>query len=134
MVHAIRDRAMLPGPPATWASGWNDVPASAVSAEDIAHWPYTASLLVKWVAFWALNIGLKMVLISGLVVFPVFSYSCFMGSGLELLILYELWAGERLVLEKAHPSIFGQGAQCQCRLFLLVQALIFGAPVGLLVP
>ena len=30
------------------------------------------------------------------------------------------------------PSIRGQGAQFQCRLFRLVQALIFGALVGLL--
>ena len=55
----------------------------------------------------------------------VFSY-------VELLILYELWAGERLSLEKAHPRIFVQGAQFQCRLFLLVQALTFGALVVLL--
>ena len=51
LVHAVRDRALLPGPPATWDSGWVDVPASAISAEDIAHWPYTHGFLVKWVAF-----------------------------------------------------------------------------------
>ena len=52
-------------------------------------------------------------------------------SYVELLILYELWAGapwKRLTL-----VIFVQGAQFQCRLFLLVQALIFGDPVVLLV-
>ena len=54
-------------------------------------------------------------------------------SYVELLILYELWAGERLSLEKAHPRYLRQGVQFQCRLFLLVQALIFGVPVVSLV-
>ena len=54
-------------------------------------------------------------------------------SYVEFLILYELWAGERLSLEKAHPRYLNQGVQFQCRLFRLVQALIFGAPVVLLV-
>ena len=44
--------------------------------------------------------------------------------------MYELWAGERLSLEKAHPRYLRPGRQFQCRLFLLVQALIFGALVG----
>ena len=50
-------------------------------------------------------------------------------SFVELLILHELWAGERLSLERLILNIFGQGVQYQCRLFLLVQALIFGVPV-----
>ena len=53
LVHAVRDRAMLPGPPASWDSEWICMPASAISADDIAHGPYTAGLLVKWVAFLA---------------------------------------------------------------------------------
>ena len=49
---------------------------------------------------------------------------------LSLLILYELWAGERLSLEEGSLLvILDPGAQFQCRLFLLVQALIFGALV-----
>ena len=55
-------------------------------------------------------------------------------SFVELLILYELWAGERLSLEKLFLSVGGLGVQFQCRLFLLVQALIFGVPVGFLEP
>ena len=51
LVHAVRNRAFLPGPPGTWDSEWVTVPASAICAEDIAHWPYTCGLLVKWVAF-----------------------------------------------------------------------------------
>ena len=42
---------LFPGPPGTWDSEWVTVPASAICAEDIAHWPYTCGLLVKWVAF-----------------------------------------------------------------------------------
>ena len=53
LVHAVRDRAFLPGPPGLWDSDWVHVPASAICAEDIAHWPYTPGLLVKWVSFLA---------------------------------------------------------------------------------
>ena len=52
--HDGRDGGVLPkrrGPPAIWASGWFNIPASAVGAGDIAHWPYSVSLLVKWDAF-----------------------------------------------------------------------------------
>ena len=52
------------------------------------------------------------------------NYLFFMSFGL---VRGFLW--KKLVL-----GIFVQGAQFQCRLFLLVQALIFGAPVVLLVP
>ena len=51
LVHAVRDLVMLPGPPATWTSEWFSTLASAIGAEDVAHWPYSVSLLVKWVAF-----------------------------------------------------------------------------------
>ena len=51
LVHAFRDRAFLPGPPDIWDSEWINVPACAVCAEDIASWPYTPGLLVKWVSF-----------------------------------------------------------------------------------
>ena len=100
-----------------WDSDWVNIPASAISAADIALWPYTPGLLVKWVSFLA---SLH---------WPAAGSDLGVGgiSYLELLILYELWAGELLLV------ISGQDAQCQCRLFLLVQALIFGAPVVLLV-
>ena len=120
LVHAVRDRAFLLGPPGIWSSDWFQVPVVLVSAEDVALWPYTPSLLVKWVSF--LNtlhwpVGVLDLGVGGV-------------SYVELLILYELWAGERLSLEKARPRF---DAQFQCRLFLLVQALIFGALVVLLV-
>ena len=93
LVHVVRDLAMFSGPPASWASGWINVPASAVSAEDVAHWPCSVSLLVKWVTF------------LGSLHWPVGGAD--LGGGgvsfVELLFLYELWAGERLTLEMAHP-------------------------------
>ena len=49
-------------------------------------------------------------------------------SFVEVLILYELWAGERLVLEKAIPRYRGPGRRIS--VFRLVQALIFVVPAG----
>ena len=51
LVHAVRDRAFLPGPPDIGDSEWVTVSATAICADDIAHWPYSPGLLVKWVAF-----------------------------------------------------------------------------------
>ena len=90
---AVRDRAFWPGPPGIWDSEWVTFPASGICADDIAHWPYTPGILEKWETFlgtlhWpdgGADPG-----VSGV-------------SYVELLILYELWAGERLSLEKAHP-------------------------------
>ena len=69
------------------------MPASAVCAYDIAHWPNTPGLLVKWVAF----LGSLHWLAGGMD----------LGVGgisfVESPILYELWAGERSSLKKAHP-------------------------------
>ena len=83
----------LPGPPGIWDSEWISVPASAVSAEDVAHWPYTVRLLVQWLAFLC---SLH---------WPVGGANHGVGgvSFVEMLILYVLWAGERLTLDKAHP-------------------------------
>ena len=118
LVHAVRDRAFLPGPLGLWDSEWVPVPASAICAEDIAQWPYTPGLLVKWASFlgslqWPaddLDLGVD-------------GMPLFMSSGL---VRGCLW--KRLSL-----GIFVLGVQFQCRLFLLVQALIFGARVVLLV-
>ena len=51
LVHAVRDRAFLPGPPGIWHSDWFQVSAAAICAEDISLWPYTPGLLFKWVSF-----------------------------------------------------------------------------------
>ena len=47
LVHAVRDRAFLPGPPGIWCSEWFQIPAAVICAEDIALWPYTPGLLVN---------------------------------------------------------------------------------------
>ena len=93
LVHAVRDRAFLPGPPGIWSSGWFQVPVAVIRAEDVALWPKTPCLLVKWVSFLST------------LHWPVGDVDLGVGgvSYAELLILYELWAGERLFLEKAHP-------------------------------
>ena len=64
-----------------------------IGAEDVAQWPYTPGLLVEWVAF------------LGSLHWPAGGVDLGVGgiSYVELLILCELWAGERLTLEKAHP-------------------------------
>ena len=49
IVHAVRDLAMLPGP--LWLGGWFAGPSAALDADDVAQWPYTPGLLVKWVSF-----------------------------------------------------------------------------------
>ena len=99
LVHAVRDRAFLPGPPGFWHSEWFQIPAAAICAEDIAIWLYTTGLLVKWVSF--LN-SLH---------WPIGDLDLGVGgvSNVELLIMYELWAGERLSLEKAHPRYLRPG-------------------------
>ena len=44
LVHTVRDRAFMPGLPGIWHSEWLQVPATAICADDIAHWPYTPGL------------------------------------------------------------------------------------------
>ena len=99
LVHAVRDRAFLPGPPEIWCSEWYQVPAAIVSDEDVDLWPDTPGLLVKYVSF--LN-SLH---------WPIGDLDLGVGciSYVELLILDELWAGERLSLEKAHPRYLRPG-------------------------
>ena len=72
----------MPGPPCIWDSGLVNIPASAICAEDIALWPKTPGLLVKWVSF------------LGSLHWPVGDLDLGVGgvSHVELLILYELWA------------------------------------------
>ena len=100
----------LPGPPGIWDSEWVNVPAYAICAEDIAHWPYTPGLFVKWVSF------------LGSLHWPVGDLDVGVGgvSNVELLILYELWAGERLSLEKAHLRCLRPGRP------ISVSAVTFG--------
>ena len=99
LVHAVRDLAMLLGPPAVWLGEWVAGLVVDMGAEDVARWPYSAGLLVKWVAS------------LGSLHWPAGGVNLGVGgvSYVELLILYELWAGERLTLEKAHPRCLRPG-------------------------
>ena len=101
LVHAVRDRAFLPWPPGILCSEWFQIPDAVVVAEDIALWPYTPGLLVTWVSFLST------------LHWPVGDLDFGVGgvSYVEMLILYELWAGERLSLEKAHPRYLRPGRQ-----------------------
>ena len=76
------------------------------SADDVAVWPYSVGLLV--------------VLILGLVVFLLLKYSFYTSCG-----LVRGWSWRR-----PFSGIGGLDAQFQCRLFRVVQALIFGVPAG----
>ena len=60
LVHAVRDRAFLPGPPGLWDSEWVNIPASDISSADIALF-----------LFLLLFIGLLVGLILGSVVFLI---------------------------------------------------------------
>ena len=90
---AVRDFAWLPGPPGLWTARWFQVPVAFIGEADVGVWPFSVSLLLKVVHF-----------------LGTLHWPCGMGdlgiggvSYLELLILYELWAGERLVPEVATP-------------------------------
>ena len=122
LVIAVRDRAFLPGPPGIWCSEWFQGPAAVVCAEEIALWPYTPGLLVKWVSF--LN-SLH---------WPIGDLDHGVGgvSYVELLVMYELWAGERLPLEKAHPRYLRPGRPISVSALPVGPGLIFGVPVVLL--
>ena len=99
VVHAVRDRAFLPGPAGIWDGEWGIVAATHVTGHDIELWPYSVSMLVKWAVFlYSLH-------------WPQGGVDLGVGgvSYVELLILYELWAGEILVLEKAVPRYRGAG-------------------------
>ena len=99
LVHAVRDRAFLLGPPGIWDGGWVNIPASAISDDDVACWLCTPCLLVKWIS------------LLGSLHWPDSGLDLGVGgiSYVELLILYELWAGERLSLETAHPRYLRPG-------------------------
>ena len=100
-------------------SGWVGVPPSAVTAEDVCLWPYSVGILVKLVTF------------LGSLHWPSAGSDLGPG-GISYVMSFELvraFRSKRLFL-----AVRGLIAQFQCRLFLVVQALILGDLVSFLVP
>ena len=84
------DLASLPGLPGFLNSSWIQVDAGHITGADISAWPYSVGILVRFTSFlrtlhWP----------SGSVDLGHFGISF-----LELLILFEQWAGHRLLSEK----------------------------------
>ena len=94
-VDAVRNFAFLPGP--CWYLGWGLgflFAVSGITVDDVRVWPYSVSLLVKVLGF------------LGTLHWPAGAVDFGVGgvSFVEMLILYELRAGERLCLEGAIPK------------------------------
>ena len=115
------DFASVPGPVGLWRHGSVGWPCIEVRDVDVGFWQYSVGLLVKLCSFLSsLHLPSS---VSDLGVGGV--------SFVDLLILFERWAGERLVLEIClFLSSVGLVVQFQCRVLLRDQALIFGALVG----
>ena len=97
-----------------WEGEWIALGSALVTADDVEVWRYSVAILVKLATF----LGTLHWLAAGGISF------------VEILILYNFWAGVRLVLENAVPRYRRPGRHFQCRLFRLVQALIFGVRAG----
>ena len=124
IVDVVRNVALLAGPLHLWDSGWVRVPPVAISAEDVCLRPYSVGILVKLVTFLgSLFIGPLLVMTWDLEVFPMLSFLSFMSFGLV----------RDFSLRRQFLVVGGLIAQFQSRLFLLVQALIFGDLVRFLV-
>ena len=84
------DLASLPGPPGFLNGSWIQVAAGHIIGADIAAWPYSVGILIRFTSF--LN---TLHWPSGTEDFGHFGISF-----LQLLILFEQWAGHRLLSEK----------------------------------
>ena len=85
--------AWLPGPASLWTSNWYRLPIALIGGDDVSSWPFSVGLLLKIVHFLGslhLPRGADDLGVGGV-------------SYLELLILCDRWAGERLVVESAVP-------------------------------
>ena len=84
------DLASLPGPPGFLNCDWVQVHAGHITDADISAWPYSVGILVRFTSF------------LGTLHWPSGSVDLghFGISFLELLILFEQWAGHRLLSEK----------------------------------
>ena len=84
------DLASLPDPPEFLNSSWIQVDAGHITSADISAWPYSVGILVRFTSF------------LGTLHWPSGSvdWGHFGISFLELLIIFEQWAGHRLLSEK----------------------------------
>ena len=89
-IRVTEDLASLPGPPGFLNCDWVQVHAGHITDADIAAWPYSVGILVRFTSF------------LGTLHWPSGSLDLghFGISFLELLILFEQWAGHRLLSEK----------------------------------
>ena len=87
----------LPGPVGLWEGERVSLGSSPVTADVVEVWPYSVGILVKLVTFFGTSHWHAPGADLGEGGAVVFSF-------VEILILYELWAGERLDLEKAVPQ------------------------------
>ena len=90
------DLASLPGPPGFPHNSWIQVEAGDISGADISAWPYSVGILVRFSSF------------LGTLHWPsgYADLGHFGVSFLEILILFEQWAGHRLLCEKvARPHV-----------------------------
>ena len=94
-----------------------------ICAEDVCCWAYSVGMLVKWVAF------------LGTLHWPAAGTDLGEGevSHVEMLAHFvrTFWLGRGWCWKTQYPVMDGLDVQFQCRLFLVVEALIFGARVGL---
>ena len=119
-VHTVRDRAFPPGPAGIWDGEWITLVAAPVTAADVGAWPYFVGIVAEWVPLWGGCTRLWLVLTWGSWAYLLLKFSFCMSFG-----LVRGWSLRRL-----SSGIGGLDAQFQCRLFRLVQALIFGVRVG----
>ena len=89
-VRVTVDLASLPGPPGFLDCTWVQIVAGRISDDDIAPWPYSVGILIQFSSFLS-----QLHWPSGSVDMGHFGVSF-----LELLILFEQWAGHRLLSEK----------------------------------
>ena len=103
-----------------WGGGWFRWPVIRITGDDVSRWPFSPGCLVKLAAF-----------LSSLT-WP--SEVVHLGAGgisyVELLILFEKWAGKDFVLRSLFRSTGGLGAQFRCQLHPCALMLIYGSCAG----
>ena len=110
----VRDLAMVPGPIGLGDGGSNKWPRIDITAADVSRWPFSTRSLVKLTAFFSS------------LTWPSTVEDLGPGgiSFVELLILYEKWAGERLRAEFSVPKFRRLGRPISVSVVLFAPMLI----------